>query len=67
MDRKTFINRLVRGGILATMGLITAILFSRKQITLEKECGLDVQCRKCNKLNYCGLPDAEAERNDLKG
>ena len=67
MDRKTFITRLVRGGLLAVLALISGILLTRKQVTLEKECGLGVQCRKCNKLNDCALPEAEAERKESEG
>ena len=67
MNRKAFISALVRGGILASMALLAGILFSRKQISLEKECGLNLQCRNCSKLKACDLPDAKNERGNEKG
>lgn len=67
MNRKSFLSALVRGGILGSMALLTGVLFSRKQLTLEKECGLSVQCRNCSKLKNCQLPEAEKERGNEKG
>jgi hypothetical protein len=67
MNRKAFINTLVRGGILGTMALLAGVLISRKQISLEKECGLNLQCRNCSKVKACELPEAKTERGDEKG
>lgn len=67
MNRKTFISVLARGGILASMAILIGVLFSRKQISLEKECGLNLQCRSCSRLKACELPDAKNERGDEKG
>lgn len=67
MNRKTFISTLARGGILTAMALMAGILFSRKQISLEKDCGLNLQCRSCSKLKACDLPDAKNERGNEKG
>jgi hypothetical protein len=67
MNRKAFIHTLVRGGILATMALLAGVLISRKQISLEKECGLNLQCRSCTRLKACELPEAKSERGDEKG
>jgi hypothetical protein len=67
MNRKAFIHTLVRGGILATMALLAGVLISRKQISLEKECGLNLQCRSCTRLKACELPEAKIERGDEKG
>jgi len=62
MDRKTFIYRLIRGGLLASLALVAGILFARKQVTSVRECGPDFPCRGCSKLKRCRLPEAEMER-----
>ena len=49
------------------MALLAGVLLSRRQISLERECGLDFQCRSCTKLKKCQLPEAEKERVDEKG
>ncbi len=67
MNRKAFIYALARGGILATMALLAGVLISRKQISLEKECGLNLQCRNCSRVKACELPEAKIERGDEKG
>ena len=67
MNRKAFISALIRGGILGSMALLAGVLLSRRQISLEKECGLGIQCRSCSSLKGCKLPDAEKERGDEKG
>ena len=67
MNRKTFIATLFRGGILAAMALLAGLLLSRNQVSLEKECGLNLQCRSCSRLKACDLPDAKIEKGDEKG
>jgi len=67
MNRKSFLNTLARGGILALMALIAGVFYSRRQVSLERDCGLDLQCRNCSRLNDCGLPRAEKERENEKG
>jgi len=49
------------------MALLAGVLFSRRQISLEKDCGLSLQCRNCSKLKNCQLPEAENERGNEKG
>ena len=67
MNRKAFIATLFRGGVLAAMALLAGLLLSRKQVSLEKECGLNLQCRSCSRLKACELPDAKIEKSDEKG
>jgi hypothetical protein len=49
------------------MALLAGVLLSRRQISMDKECGLDIQCRGCSSLRTCKLPEAEKERRDEKG
>jgi len=67
MDRRIFITRIVRGGVLASMAMLAGVLLYRKQVSLWQECGLDFQCRGCSKLKRCRLPEAETERGYEKG
>jgi hypothetical protein len=67
MNRKAFLSALIRGGILGSMALLAGVLLSRRQISLEKECGLGIQCGRCSSLKICKLPEAEKEREDEKG
>ncbi len=67
MDRRDFINRTARGGLLAALAVISGILFSRQQVALQANCSGDFQCRSCRKLNKCVLPEAEKERENEKG
>jgi hypothetical protein len=67
MNRRRFIHGMVRGGLLASMTMVAGILVSRKQISLQKECGLKSPCRNCRILEDCRLPAAEKERINGKG
>ncbi|MCK5135928.1 MAG: hypothetical protein KAR19_09105 [Bacteroidales bacterium] len=67
MDRRDFINRIFRGGLLASLAVISGILFSRRQVALQDDCFDDFQCRNCRKLNNCTLPEADKARVDEKG
>lgn len=67
MNRRAFINRWTRMGILAAMAVTTGLLFSRRQVTLEQECGTGEGCRACTKLQNCGYPEAVKTRGDEKG
>jgi len=67
MNRKTFISSLFRGTILAGMALLAGVLLTRKQVSLEKSCGLNIQCRNCTKLKACDLPEAKIEMDNEKG
>ena len=67
MNRNTFITLLVRGGFLTVLAFIAGIMVKRNQVTLERECGLDLQCRNCSKLAGCRLPEAEKARENEKG
>ena len=67
MNRKTFIASLFRGAILAAMALLAGVLLTRKQVSLEKDCGLNIQCRSCSRLKACDLQEAKNERGNEKG
>ena len=62
MDRRHFIHRVVRGGVLAALAVLTGILFARQQVTLQGECSDNFQCKNCSKLSRCTLPEADKIR-----
>ncbi len=59
MNRKQFISTLIRSSILAVMAGLVIVFVKRDNIGPTSECGLDFQCKKCNKLKGCSLPEAE--------
>ena len=62
MNRRQYIHRAVRGGLLATLVVGTGILVSRRQVSLSGECGSGKQCAACGELGHCALPSAAKER-----
>ncbi len=64
MNRKKFIELSGRGALLGGLAIISGVLVSRRQVSLDTKCSANFQCRKCGKLSKCQLPEAETERND---
>ena len=67
MNRKKFIQIFIRSSILAAMTGLVAVFVKRDSIGLDNTCGIDFQCKKCNKTNSCSLPEAENYRKNGKG
>ena len=64
MDRRIFITRLVRGGVLASMAMLAGVLLSRRQVSLRQECGLDV-VPGCANFLLCELPPQGPEASEV--
>jgi len=64
MNRKKFIELSGRGILLGGLAIISGVLVSRRQVSMDTKCSANFQCRKCGKLSKCQLPEAEIERND---
>jgi len=64
MERKQFIQTLARTSILAVMVGLVAVFVKRESIASTSECGIDFQCKKCNKVKDCTLPEAENFKNN---
>jgi len=62
MDRRVFIEKFSRGGLLASLAVVAGILISRRQVSFIESCNDDFQCRNCRRLSSCALPEAENER-----
>ena len=67
MDRREYIGKFARGGLLGALAVTTGILVFRKQVALKDDCPEGFQCRNCRKLNRCELPEAINERAHEKG
>jgi hypothetical protein len=67
MDRKTFIRDMARLGLLGVLAATAGILLSRKQVRLEKQCGIGIQCSACRRLSSCAYPEALEEKGGGNG
>jgi hypothetical protein len=67
MDRREYIGKFARGGLLGLLAVATGILVSRKQVALKDDCSGGFRCRNCRELNSCQLPEAVNERVNAKG
>ena len=64
MNRRNFIDKTGRGMLFGGLAALTGLLVSRQQVSRYDECIADFQCKKCNRLSKCGLPEAEIERGN---
>jgi len=64
MNRRNFIEKSGRGILLGGIAIVSGVLVSRRQVSLDPNCSADFQCKNCGKLSKCQLPEAENERRD---
>ncbi len=64
MNRRNFIEKSGRGILLGALAIVSGVLVSRRQVSLDTKCTANFQCRNCGKLSNCQLPEAEIERED---
>ena len=64
MNRRNFIDRAGRGVLLGGLAIVTGVLVARRQVSGDRQCTAEFQCKNCNKLANCQLPEAETERKD---
>jgi hypothetical protein len=43
----------MRTAFLALLALVSGILLSRRQVSLKRECGLEIACTSCSKKKHC--------------
>ena len=53
-----------RGILLGGLAIVSGVLIARRQVSLDTACNSDFQCRNCNRLSDCQLPEADKERKD---
>lgn len=63
MKRRVFLQHVARGGLIGALGVLSGILLARRQVTLEESCTGQFQCRSCNRINRCELPEAKTARD----
>ena len=64
MDRRIFIQGIGRTTLLAELAAVVGVLVSRRQVVGDQNCSANFQCRNCNKLTACELPEAEKTKGD---
>ena len=64
MDRRNFIQGIGRASLLAALAAVVGVLVSRRQVVGDQSCSANFQCRNCNKLTACELPEAEKTKGD---
>ncbi len=64
MDRRNFIQGIGRGTLLLALAAVVGVLVSRRQVVGDQNCSANFQCRNCNKLSACELPEAEKTKGD---
>ena len=64
MNREQFIKTIIRSTILAGMAAMIAVFIKQDKIGVSSECGNDFQCKKCNKVKGCTLPEAKNFRKN---
>lgn len=64
MNRKTFIDRLMRLIILGGIGILTGFLVSRRKLVHGGYCRLDTVCSNCPELKGCSKDEAVTYRKN---
>ncbi|MDF1576336.1 MAG: hypothetical protein P1P86_14195 [Bacteroidales bacterium] len=64
MNRRNFLEKAVRGILLGGLALVSGLLVSRKQLSRYTQCSAGLQCKNCDKISECQLPEAENQRKD---
>ena len=59
-SRRDFLNQMMRGGILAALGILGGGLIFRSKI--RETCGFDFACGGCSQSEGCTLPEGIANR-----
>lgn len=62
MDRKEFINKFFRIGILGGIMTLLGFMFIRRKVTIDK-CTDNFACASCNKSDNCNLPEKNKRLN----
>ena len=58
MDRKTFLNRLVRLSLLGVLALLTGFLAVKRNVKGRGVCNYSPVCNACSELAGCRKPEA---------
>ena len=64
MDRKTFLNRLIRLSLLGVLALLTGFLAIKRNVKGRDVCDLSPACNSCSKLAGCMDPEAIKQKKN---
>lgn len=57
MNRKEFLHKVYRYGIIGILGVLTGFLLLKRKVTIAGECTENFACKNCNKYSKCTLPE----------
>lgn len=57
MDRRSFLQSLMRGSILGGLAIFSGTMIYRNLNSDGESCDFDFVCRNCKKVKGCRLPD----------
>lgn len=58
LNRRSFIEKLIRNLILVILALVSGFLVFRERTNEEQACDFDFICKNCKKKQNCILPEA---------
>jgi large-conductance mechanosensitive channel len=62
MNRKEFLNTVVRCGLLALIVFMGVFLVTNRKTKVEEECDKNFECRNCNKRDDCKIDKSKKGR-----
>ena len=63
MERKTFINQILRYSLFGGLVFLVGFLVSRRKVTLPESCTPGSLCGSCSELSGCSRAEAINQRN----
>ncbi|MEN8121762.1 MAG: hypothetical protein ABFS35_15530 [Bacteroidota bacterium] len=66
LNRRSFIEKLVRSFILVVLASVSGFLIFREDATDEEACDFDFVCKNCKKKQNCTLPQAIQYKKEHK-
>jgi len=64
MDRKTFINSLVRLSLMGGLVLLTGFLAAKRSLIHQDSCSRNTFCDNCSEYTGCRKPQALKQKNN---
>lgn len=66
LNRRSFIEKIVRSSILVTLASGSAYLIFKESTNEQQACSFDFICNNCKKNQNCTLPEAIEHKKEKK-
>ena len=66
MNRRQYLEKLVRSSIFLFLGGTTGLMIYKKKVDMAATRDCSFRCGNCHKLNGCSLPEAKKFRRNGK-